>query len=94
MEKAILSRPDDEPDGPEARKLPVMRALARLHECDAETLYSSVDASELDVHDIVTEMVGEGQVEATLGRERRYTLTLKGWAEYLKALSSLYELPE
>jgi len=90
----MLSRPRDESAGSESRKFPVMRALARLHECDAGTLCGSVDASELDVHDVVAEMVNEGEVESTHGREKKYTLTLKGWAEYLKVLSSIYELPE
>ena len=94
MENAILRRPRDESAGSESRKFPVMRVLARLHECDAGTLYDSVDASELDVHEVVEEMVTEGEVEATPGRDKRYNLTLKGWAEYLKVLSSIYELPE
>ena len=94
MENAILSRPREESGGLEARKFPIMRTLARLHECDAATLYESVDADELDVHDIVREMVHAKEIEATPGRERRFTLTLKGWVEYLEVLSSIYELPE
>jgi len=77
-----------------------MRTLARLHECDVETLFSRVDASELDVHDILTDMVSKKEVEASPTqasggkREERFALTLKGWGEYMKALGSIYELPE
>lgn len=80
-----------------ARKLPIMRTLARLHECDVQTLFGSVDATELDVHDILTDMVSKNEVEASRrsrGKDESFTLTLKGWGEYLKALSSIYELPE
>jgi len=84
----------------DAKKLPIMRTLAKSHGCDAETLYSRIDASELDVHELLSEMVIENEVEvsprpALSGRrDERFALTLKGWGEYLKVLGSIYELPE
>ena len=66
----------------------------------SETLYSRVDASELDVHDILREMVSKNEVEASPRqpsggrRNERFTLTLKGWGEYMNVLGSIYELPE
>jgi len=99
MENLVMRREVEEP-GSSAKKLPVMRTLARLHQCDVETLYSSVDASELDVHDILSEMLYEKEVEASPEQatggaaSERFSLTLKGWGEYLKVLGSIYELPE
>jgi hypothetical protein len=100
MENVVMSRETEESSVVDARKFPIMRTLARLHECDVETLYSRVDASELDVHDILAEMVSKNEVEASPkspagGRlNERFTLTLKGWGEYMKVLGSIYELPE
>lgn len=96
MEKAMMT--NGESEGLDA-KFPIMRTLARLHECDAQTIYSRVDASEVDVHDILREMVSRREVEASPrqpseSRGERFTLTLKGWGEYLKVLGSIYELPE
>jgi DNA-binding MarR family transcriptional regulator len=99
MENIVLSRKNDSEDL-DAKRLPIMRTLARFHECDAETLYSRVDASELDVHDILKDMVSKNEVESSPGqptgsrREEKFTLTLKGWGEYLNVLGSIYELPE
>lgn len=98
MEKAVIR--NEEPDVSDAKKFPIMRALARFHECDAETLYSKIDASEVDVHDILREMVSRKEVEASSkhhpggSRGERFTLTSKGRWEYLKVLGSIYELPE
>jgi DNA-binding MarR family transcriptional regulator len=98
MEKAVMR--NEEPDGLDAKKFPIMRALARFPECDAETLYSKIDASEVDVHDILREMVSRDEVEASSrhpsggSRGERFALTLKGRGEYLKVLGSIYELPE
>jgi len=95
-----MSRPTDDAEGLDAVKVPIMRTLARFHECDVETLFSRVDASELDVHDILDEMVSKNEVEAAARqpsgdrRKERFTLTLKGWGEYMRVLGSLYELPE
>jgi hypothetical protein len=95
MENTVMSRPREEAEVLDARKLPIMRTLARLHECDAETLFSTVDASEPDVHDALGEMLSNREVEASPGsRGKRFTLTLKGWAEYMGVLGSIYELPE
>jgi hypothetical protein len=99
MENVVMSRPREEEDGLDARKFPIMRALARFHECDVETLFSRVDASELDVHDILKEMVSKNEVEPSIqtsggARSERFALTLKGWATYMNVLGSIYELPE
>jgi hypothetical protein len=95
MENLVVRREVEE-SGSLAKKLPIMKTLASQHQCDVETLYSSVDASEVDVHDILTEMLSEKEVESSSGNARggRFALTLKGWAEYLKVLGSIYELPE
>jgi len=99
MENAVMSRQKEESDALDA-KLPIMRTLARFHECDVETLFSKVDASELDIHDILRDMVSRNEVEASSkqpsgGRHKeRFTLTLKGWGEYMSVLGSIYELPE
>jgi hypothetical protein len=100
MEKAVMSRPTEEADDLGALKVPIMRTLARHHECDTEMLFSEVDASELDVHDILTEMVLRNEVAASPRqqsggrRDERFALTLKGWGEYMKVLGSIYELAE
>lgn len=100
MEKLVMSGGIEEPSVFDAKKFPIMRTLARFHECDVETLYSKVDASELDVHDILREMVSRDEVEASPKpgsggrRNERFALTLKGWGEYMKVLGSIYELPE
>ncbi len=100
MEDAVMERRRDELGVLDTKKLPIMRTLARLHECDVETLYSRIDASELDVHDILEEMVARNEVEASPRqpsgerRNERFTLTLKGWGEYMQVLGSIYELPE
>ncbi len=100
MENAVMSGPRGDEDSLDARKFPIMRALARFHECDVETLYSRVDTSELDVHDILKEMVWNKEVEASPRqqsggrRDENFTLTLKGWGEYMRVLGSIYELPE
>ncbi len=100
MENLVMRGHEEEDDGLDAKKFPIMRTLARFHECDAETLYSRVDASELDVHDILVEMVSKNEVESSprtqseSRRTEKFTLTLKGWGEYMKVLGSIYELPE
>ena len=53
-----------------------------------------------EIHDILRDMVSKEEVEVTPAqrakgiRSTRFTLSLKGWAEYLQALGSIYELPE
>jgi len=100
MEKVVMRGAAEESGVFDAKKLPVMRTLARLHECDVETLYSRIDASELDVHDVLKEMVSKKEVEASQRplsggkRSERFTLTLKGWGEYMRVLGSIYELSE
>lgn len=96
MENAVVSRQPNEAETPDARKFPIMRTLATLHECDVETLFSSVDTRELDIHDLLDEMVSKREVEASgVGsRRERFALTLKGWAEYMNLLGSIYEFPE
>lgn len=100
MENVVMSGPREESSLPDAKTFPIMRALARLHECDVETLCGAVDASELDVHDILGEMVSRNQVESLTRqgpgerRDERFVLTLKGWGEYMQVLASIYELAE
>ena len=100
MENVVMRRGTEESGVLDAKKFPIMRTLARLHECDVETLYSRIDASELDVHDILSEMLSKNEVEASPrlasgGKpNERFVLTMKGWGEYLKVLGSIYELPE
>jgi len=99
MENVVTSRQSEDSVVLDSRKLPVMRALARLHECDVETLCSGVDASDLDVHDILMGMVSRNEVEESPqpsggARAERFTLTLRGWGEYLQLLGSIYELTE
>ncbi|MDG6915009.1 MAG: hypothetical protein JRM86_05195 [Nitrososphaerota archaeon] len=92
MESTYVER--DSASGADAR-FHVMRALAKLHECTAETLRGGVDASELDVDEVIGRMVSSGEVEASSGPEggETFALTAKGWLEYMKVLGSLYELP-
>jgi hypothetical protein len=100
MENIIVSRPIEETEGFDAKKFPIMRTLAKFHECDAESLCSKVDASELDIYDVLSEMISRKEAESsprTLPGGRRnevFTLTLKGWGEYMKMLASIYELSE
>jgi DNA-binding MarR family transcriptional regulator len=99
MEKVVMSGPAVDAEGLDVVKFPIMRTLARFHECDVETLFSRVDASELDVHDILRDMVSNNEVEASRQpsderRKEKFTLTLKGWGEYMRVLGSIYELPE
>ncbi len=84
----------------EANKLAVMRTLARFHRCDLETLCGRVDADEGAVHDILREMESRNELEVSSeessggARGATVALTFKGWGEYMKALGSIYELPE
>lgn len=80
----------------DARKVPVMRTLARHHECDVGFLYDGIEVNESDLHETLREMISENEVEASHGPDRRkvYSLTSKGWDEYLGVLSSIYELTE
>jgi hypothetical protein len=99
MENIIVSRLTEETEGFDAKKLPIMRTLAKFHECDAEMLCSKVDASELDIYDILNEMISRKEVESSKKQpgERRtegFSLTLKGWEEYMNVLGSIYELSE
>jgi hypothetical protein len=100
MENAVMSRQVEESGVFDAKKLPIMRTLARFRECGAETLCSRVDASELEVYDILREMVSKNEVEASPTqpsggrRDEKFTMTLKGWGEYMRVLGSVYELPD
>ena len=102
MENIVLSssRQIEESSTFDPRKFPVMRTLARFHGCDLETLYGEVEASEFEVHEILREMILDNEVEASTkpsagGRlNEKFTLTLKGWGEYMKVLGSIYELAE
>jgi DNA-binding MarR family transcriptional regulator len=100
MENLVMSGGVEESETFDAKKLPIMRTLARLHECDVEALHGAIDASELDVHDVLREMVSKDEVEASPRplsggrRGERFALTPKGWAEYMKVLGTIYELPE
>ncbi len=77
-----------------------MRALARLHECDEETLFDCVDASEHQVREVLEDMTSKNEVEARVDEgsrtrsSRLLALTLDGWGEYLGVLGSMYELPD
>lgn len=94
MEKAVV-RSGKGKAGFDDRKVPIMRTLAKFHECDTETILSRVDASELDVHDILREMVSKREVESSKVKgKQRFALTLDGWSEYMRVLGSIYELPE
>jgi hypothetical protein len=100
MENLVMDRRRDASGVIDTKKFAIMRTLARFHECDFETLYSRVDASEPDVHDALREMVARREVEASPRRSsgewpsERFSLTLKGWSEYMQALGSVYELTE
>jgi hypothetical protein len=99
MENVVIGREIEETGAFDAKKFPIMRALARFHDCDAETLCSRIDASELEVHDLLREMVSKNEVEASSeqsgsGSDERFALTVKGWGEYMRVLGSIYELPE
>ncbi len=100
MENLVLSRPKEESNGREAHRFLVMRALARLHECDEEALIDSIDATDLSIRGVLREMVSKDEVEVSPARpsmgkrEATFALTLNGWREYMKALGSMYELPE
>ena len=114
MEKTVFSRPTESRPVEEVRggghldeseefsgtKFHVMRTLARLHECDEETLLDCVDASELQVKEILEEMMAKKEVDVKLGEgsrtrsHRSFALTLNGWGEYLNVLGSMYEFPE
>jgi hypothetical protein len=100
MENVVLTGPREESNELDTQKFLVMRALARLHDCEEETLFSTVDASESDVHEILIELISEKEVDASpslpsKGRNNEtFTLTLKGWGEYMETLGSIYELPE
>ena len=95
MENVVVNRLRTEETGPEARKLRVMRVLARLHQCDAETLFSGIDADEDEIRDTLIEMVASHDVEVcSEGLGKRFALTPKGWGRYMNALGSIYELAE
>jgi hypothetical protein len=100
MENVIMSRPREELIGFDAKKFLIMRTLARFHECDEEALLRSIDSTGLEIHDILKEMISEHEVEVSPPQKSRgkrkatFALTLNGWGEYMKALGSIYELPE
>ena len=100
MENIVLSSREIEENVFDAKKLAVMRTLARFHGCDLDALYGEVDVSQFEVHEILREMVADNEVEASHepsaeGRlNEKFSLTLKGWEEYMKVLGSIYELPE
>jgi hypothetical protein len=102
MENLVLSSRQNEKttEGVDARMFPIMRTLAKFHECDVETLSARIEANELDIYDTLREMFSRGEVESLAKRpsERgygeRFALTTKGWGEYLKALGSIYELSD
>ena len=100
MENIVVRRQTDEQGCTGAERFLVMRTLARLHQCDEEAILQSVDATEHQVHEILRDMVTRSEVEANPGQRSRgsrkttFALTLGGWGEYMKALGSIYELPE
>jgi hypothetical protein len=108
MEKVILRRQNEETtatkaaeDADATKKFPIMRTLAKFHECDVKTLSSRIEANELDIYGTLREMFSRGEVEslpskrqADGGYGERFGLTSKGWTEYLKALGSIYELSD
>jgi hypothetical protein len=100
MENLVVGRPREESNGVDDRKFLIMRTLARLHECDQEALLRSIDSSVLEIHDVLRDMISRNEVETSPpqrseGKRRAtFTLTLNGWGEYMKALGSVYELPE
>ena len=95
-----MSRPREESIGVGAKKFLVMRTLARLHECDGEALLRNIDSTDLEIHDLLREMISNDEVEASPSQESSgkrkvtFALTLNGWGEYMRALGSVYELPE
>jgi hypothetical protein len=95
MENMVVRRLSDE-NASDMRRFPVMRTLAKLGGCDIPTICGTVDVSELDVSEILWDMVGRDEVARARGAcsEERFTLTAKGWVEYIDVLGSLYELPE
>jgi hypothetical protein len=100
MENVIVSTPREEHLGQDSKKFLAMRTLARLHECDEEEVLRSIDSTEFEIHDILRDMISKDEVEASPARVSRgkrkttFALTLNGWAEYMNALGSVYELPE
>ncbi len=100
MENISVSRRTGEVGNLGAEKFLVMRTLARLHECDQEAILRNIDATEHEVHEILRDMVSRNEVEANPAQRARgarrtaFSLTLNGWAEYMQALGSIYELPE
>ncbi len=100
MENIVVSRQREETGSLGAEKFLVMRTLARLHECDEETIVRKIDATQHQVHEILRDMVSKNEVEASPAQRSRgvrkatFTLTLNGWGEYMQALGSIYELPE
>ncbi len=99
MENVVLSRTREEPIGQTGKKFLVMRTLARLHECDEEELLHRIDSTELEIHDVLSDMISKDEVEASpakvsIGKRRTFALTFIGWGEYIYALGSVYELPE
>jgi hypothetical protein len=102
MENAVMSssREIEEQSIFDAEKFSVMRTLARFHGCVLDTLYGEVDSSEFEIHEILREMIAKNEAEASPepsvgGRfNEKFTLTLKGWEEYMKVLGSIYQLPE
>jgi hypothetical protein len=100
MENVVVSRQREEPGSLVSEKFLVMRTLARLHDCDEETILDNVDATQHQVHGILRDMVSKNEVEANPAQRSRglrkltFTLTLNGWGEYMQALGSIYELPE
>jgi len=100
MENVVMSRPKDGLIGFDAKKFLIMRTLARSHECDQEALLRSIDSSELEIQDILEDMISKHEVEVSPhlksrgSRKGTFALTLNGWGEYTKAISSIYELPE
>jgi len=101
MENMVASsREIEEQSVFDAKKFQVMRTLARFHGCDLETLYGEVDASEFEVHEVLRGMIAKSEVEASTEPSsarrlnEKFTLTLKGWGEYMKVLGSIYELSE
>lgn len=96
MQNVFMSAGTESGAGFDARKFPVMKRLAKLHGCTAEVLCSGIDASEPDVNEVLGEMLSNAEVEASssAGARETYTLTRKGWREYMDVLGSIYELPE
>jgi glutamate-1-semialdehyde aminotransferase len=100
MENIVVSRQREELGSLSGEKFLVMRTLARLHECDEEAIQHNVDATSQEIHDVLRDMISKGEIEANPAQRSKgirkvtFTLTLNGWAEYMQALGSIYELPE